>query len=68
MPLITFIEVFVVVAVLLGLVNWVAYKFPQFINATLIQVMNVIVVVVMILWVLALFFPLGRIDQIRVGR
>jgi hypothetical protein len=68
MPLMTVIGTFVVVAVILGLVNWIAYKFPQFINTTLIQVLNVIVIVVMVVWVLALFFPLGHISQIRVGR
>jgi flagellar biosynthesis protein FliR len=67
MPLLTVIGVFLVVAVLLGLVNWLAHKFPVFINATVIQILNAVVIVALVLWVLALFLPIGNLSTIRVG-
>ena len=68
MPLVSVIEVFLVVAILLGLVNWIANKFPQFINGTVIQILNAVVIIALVLWVLFLFLPVGNIGNIRVGR
>lgn len=67
MPLFAIIEVFLVVAVLLGLINYVASKFPQFISGQVIQILNAVVCIALILWVLFMFLPLGNIGNIRVG-
>ncbi len=68
MPLTTVVGVILLVAVLLGVINWCARKFPTFLDATVIQILNAVVIVALVVWILCLFLPIGRIDQIRVGR
>ncbi len=63
MPLINLVVVLVVVGVLLWAVN--SYIPMQ---AQIKNILNIVVVIVVVLWVLSLFFNMGSLQTIRVGR
>jgi hypothetical protein len=64
MDLIQLVVILIVVGVLLGLAN---KSGPAYIDATILKIINVVVVVAVVLWLLMLFgvLPLGH--HIRVG-
>jgi low temperature requirement protein LtrA len=63
MPLINLVVVLIVVGVLLWAVN---NYIPM--DGKIKQIMNIVVVVVVVLWILSLFFNMGSLQTIRVGR
>jgi hypothetical protein len=68
MPLVSMVLILIIVAVLLGLFNWVARQYPQFLDAKIVKIINVVVIVAVVLWVVSVFFGgFGTLGQIRVG-
>jgi hypothetical protein len=63
MPLLNVAVVIIVVGVLL----WLANRFIPM-EATVKSILNAVVIVALVLWILALFFNLGSISTIHVGR
>ncbi len=67
MLMLTVVKVILIVAVLLGLVNWLAGKFPAFLDGTVIKILNAFVIVVLVMWICQLFLPIGNLSELRVG-
>lgn len=63
MDLIQFVIVLIVVGVLLWLVNT---YIPM--DAKIKNILNIVVVIVVVLWVLSMFFNLGSLHSIRIGK
>lgn len=63
MDLIQLVIVLIIVGVLLWLVNSFVPMDPKIKN-----ILNIVVVIVVVLWVLSLFFDLGSLRAIRIGR
>jgi hypothetical protein len=63
MPLINVAMVIIVVGVLL----WLANRFIPM-EATVKSILNAVVIVALVLWILALFFNVGSLGAIRIGR
>lgn len=62
MPLINVVIVLIVVGVLLMLVN----KFIPM-EANIKSILNAVVIIAVVIWILALFLPMGNLSAIRVG-
>lgn len=63
MPLISLVITLIVVGVLLWLVN---QHIPM--DANIKRILNVVVIVVVVIWILSLFVPLGGLYTIRTPR
>ena len=63
MSLVSVVVILIVVGILLWLVNT---YIP--IDGKILKIINILVVVVIVLWILSLFFNLGSLNTIRVGR
>jgi hypothetical protein len=69
MDLVQLLVTLIIVAVLLGLFNWVVRQFPEFLNATVIKIINVIIIVVLVLWLVGVLLGgWGSLGHIRIGR
>lgn len=65
MSLISLVVVLIVVGVLLALLNRYV---GQWIDGTILKIINAVVIIAVVLWVLSLFVNLGGLNTIRVGR
>ena len=57
----------VVVLILIGLLLYAVNAFVPM-DAKIKQILNVVVVIATVLWILGLFFNIGSLNQIHVGR
>lgn len=62
MPLINLMVVIIVIGVLLYLVN----RFIPM-EATVKSILNAVVIIALVIWLLALFLPIGSLSTIRIG-
>jgi hypothetical protein len=63
MPIITILVVIIIVGVLLYFAN---SFLPM--DGKVKQILNAVVIILLVLWLLSLFFNLGSLGNIRVGR
>jgi hypothetical protein len=70
MSLIQFLVTLFVFALLLGLFNWACRQFPEFLNATIIKIINVVAIVAIVIWVVSVLlgYNWGSIGNVRIGR
>ena len=64
MPLLQVVIILIVVGVLLWLLN----TYGTMVDGKVKQIINIVVIVVVVLWLLGLFFDLGSLNTLRVGR
>jgi hypothetical protein len=64
MPLVQVVLILIVVGVLLWLLN----NYGTMVDAKIKQIINIVVVIVVVLWLLGLFFDLGSLSTLRIGR
>ena len=68
MSLLSLVLTLIVVAVLLGLFNWIVRMYAGFIDARIVNIINVVVIVAVIIWVLSIFLGgFGSVSQVQVG-
>jgi len=59
----------IVLLIIVGILLWVVNTYlGSIIDAKILKIINVVVIVVVVLWLLSLFFNLGSINSIHVGR
>lgn len=69
MSLISLLITLFIIALLLGLFNWVCRQFPEFLNPTIIKIINVIAIVFIVIWLIGVLFGgWSGFGDVRVGR
>jgi hypothetical protein len=69
MSLLSLIITLVVVALILGLINWVASQYPTILDAKIIKILNIAIVIIVAIWLIGVLLGgWGGIGSIRVGR
>jgi cell division protein FtsX len=69
MDLIQFLVTLFIFALLLGLFNWACRQFPEFLNGTVIKIINVVAIICIVLWVIGVLLGgWGSFGHIRIGR
>jgi hypothetical protein len=69
MDLVQFLITLFVFAILLGVFNWACRQFPEFLNATLIKIINVVAVVAIVIWIIGVLLGgWSGFGHIRIGR
>jgi hypothetical protein len=69
MTLIHFLVILFVIALVIGLFNYVCRQFPEFLNAMVIKIINVVAIVAVVVWIVSVLlgYDYGSLGHIKLG-